>query len=138
MSTTLSTTLGTMADAGFGLSTIGQISFPIRDLDRAVEFYRDKLGLRLQFRSPNMAFFDCGGVRLTLGPPDPDCTPIGSILYFQVTDLEAAAAILKTRGVIFEREAHRVAHFPQHDLWMAFFRDPDENMIGLICERKRE
>ncbi len=66
----------------FGLSTIGQISVTVKDLDRAVTFYRDQLGMQLLFRVPNMAFFDCSGVRLMLSIPEEQSDDIhSSILY---------------------------------------------------------
>jgi methylmalonyl-CoA/ethylmalonyl-CoA epimerase len=115
--------------------TIGQIELAVRDVDRAVEFYRDKAGLPLIFASPAMALFDCGGVRLALRLADGDRAPANSTLYFRVNDIDTAAAELEHRGVAFEREPHLVAHLPSHDLWMAFFRDPEGNKAGLMCER---
>jgi methylmalonyl-CoA/ethylmalonyl-CoA epimerase len=60
---------------------IGQIAIPVGDLDRAVQFYGDVLGLRLLFRvPPALAFFDCGGVRLMLSPPEgPDAPRNGRV-----------------------------------------------------------
>ena len=49
-----------------GLSTIGQIAVTDSEVDRAIAFYRDKLGMKLLFQVPNMGFFDCGGIRLML------------------------------------------------------------------------
>lgn len=115
--------------------TIGQIELAVRDLDGAVEFYRDKAGLRLIFASSRMAFFDCGGVRMALGRVEDDRPPANSTIYFRVSDIDAAAAELKSRGIAFEREPHLVAHLPSHDLWMAFLRDPEGNKAGLMCER---
>lgn len=119
------------------LSTIGQIALTTRDLAPAVEFYRDKLGVRFLFQAPNMAFFDCGGVRLMLGPPEGTKDSFNSILYFKVDDIQAAAETLKARGVVFEREPQLVAKMPDHDLWLAFFRDPEGNVLALMCEMKR-
>lgn len=68
--------------SGFGLSTIGQISVTVRELDRAVTFYRDQLGMQFLFRVPNMAFFDCSGVRLMLSIQEEQSDDIhSSILY---------------------------------------------------------
>lgn len=117
--------------------SIGQIDLAVRHLDRAVGFYRDQVGLRLIFASPNMAFFDCGEVRLALVPHSLDLQPMNSAIYFRVDEIEAAAADLKSRGVVFEREPHLVAHMPGHDLWMALFRDPEGNTVGLMCEQRR-
>lgn len=119
------------------LSTIGQIALTIRDLGPAVEFYRDKLGIRFLFQAPNMAFFDCGGVRLMLGPPERTKDSFNSILYFKVDDIQAAAETLKSRGVVLKRDPHLVAKMPDHDLWLAFFRDPEGNVLALMGEVRR-
>jgi len=119
------------------LSTIGQIAVTVRDIGPAVEFYRDKLRIHFLFQAPNMAFFDCGGIRLMLGPPEGTKDSFNSILYFKVDDILSAAETLKSRGVAFEGEPHLVAKMPDHDLWLAFFRDPDRNVLALMCEMKR-
>src|SRR5262252_5390319 len=107
-----------------GLSAIGQIGTTVTDLDRAIGFYRDRLGMKLLFQIPNMAFFDCAGVRLMLSASEAGET-YSSILYFKVVNIQQIAEALKSRGVEFEREPHLLASMPDHDLWMAFFRDPD-------------
>ncbi|HWZ32198.1 MAG TPA: VOC family protein [Bryobacteraceae bacterium] len=121
----------------FGLSTIGQIAVTVKDIGRAVEFYRDQLGMRFLFQAPGMAFFDCGGVRLLLGLPEANQETFRSIIYFKVEDIQAATDTLKSRGVVFERDPHLVARMPDHDLWLAVFRDPDQNPLELMCEVKR-
>jgi methylmalonyl-CoA/ethylmalonyl-CoA epimerase len=109
----------------------------VRDTPRAVAFYRDTLGLRLLFEAPpNMAFFDCGGIRLLLGPSEGSSPSFSSVVYYRVDDIQAAAGVLKSRGVTFEQEPHLVARMPDHDLWIAFFRDPDQNMLALMCEMR--
>ena len=120
----------------FGLQAIGQIAVPVRDVDRAVAFYRDTLGMRFLFKAPpGLGFFDCGGIRLMLDAPagaQPDRH--GSVIYYKVADLEAAYSTLSARGVAFEAKPHLIARMPDHELWMAFFRDPDENLLALMCE----
>ena len=120
----------------FGLSRIGQIAVVVHDTPRAVAFYRDVLGMRLLFEAPpQLAFFDCGGIRLMLSPPEgPDTDHPAAIIYYTVDDIEQAAAVLASRGVVFEQPAHIVARLPHADLWMAFFRDPDRNLLGLMSE----
>ena len=113
---------------------IGQIAVPVKDVDRAVAFYADVLGLRLLFRAPpGLAFFDCGGVRLMLSRPDgaPDT---GGVVYYAVSDLPAAHAALLARGAEFVQAPHRIARMPDHDLWMAFLRDSEGNLLGLMSE----
>jgi methylmalonyl-CoA/ethylmalonyl-CoA epimerase len=118
-------------------ATIGQIGISVRDIERAVEFYRDKLGLRFLLQASGMAFFDCGGIRLLLGPPEDEKKGWhSSIIYFKVNEIESAVSELRGRGVIFDRDAHLVAKMPDHDLWMAIFRDPDQNALALMCEVK--
>jgi methylmalonyl-CoA/ethylmalonyl-CoA epimerase len=115
-------------------SSIGQIELLVEDLERAVAFYRDALGLRALPGSANLAFFDCGGVRLALRRAGSGGR--NSVVYFKVDDIESAAAELQSRGGVLERQPHRVARFSDHDLWMAFFRDPDGNAAALMCERR--
>ncbi len=126
-----------MDDAFSGLSTIGQIAVTVADVDRAVAFYRDTLGLKLLFQFPGMGFFDCAGVRLMLTAGEKSAQHHSSILYFKVGDIQQAHTAMAGRGVSFEREPHLLARMPDHDLWMAFFRDPDANLMALMCEVKK-
>jgi methylmalonyl-CoA/ethylmalonyl-CoA epimerase len=120
------------------LSTIGQIAMPVKDLSRAIEFYRDRLGLRLLFQAPpGLAFFDCGGVRLLVEvPSDKEFAHPGSPLYFKVDDIDQAHADLKSRGVAFRGEPHLIAKMPDHELWMAFFDDGEGNTHALMHEKR--
>jgi len=124
-----------MNDAPPGITRIGQVALTVRNLPDATAFYRDTLGLPLLFEVPNMAFFDAGNLRLMLGRPESDDAPVAnSILYYQVPDIQVAHALLVERGVSFTGAPHRVAKMPDHDLWMAFLRDPEGNTLGLMCE----
>jgi methylmalonyl-CoA/ethylmalonyl-CoA epimerase len=117
-------------------SRIGQIAVVVQDLDRAVAFYRDTLGLRFLFQAPpKLAFFDCGGVRLMLDvPEEAEFKHPASILYYKVDDIQATWATLRDRGVDFRGEPHLVARMPDHELWMAFFRDTEGNTLALMGE----
>jgi catechol 2,3-dioxygenase-like lactoylglutathione lyase family enzyme len=121
---------------GFGLSRIGQIAVPVTDIDRAVAFYRDTLGMPFLFQAPpGLGFFDCNGVRLMLdAPAGAQSQTHGSVIYYHVPELRAAFDALAARGVAFETEPHLVAKLPDHELWMAFFRDPDGNLLALMSE----
>jgi catechol 2,3-dioxygenase-like lactoylglutathione lyase family enzyme len=125
-------------DTNFGLARIGQIAVTVSDIDRARNFYRDTLGMRLLFEVPNMAFFDCGGIRLMLGPAEKPAETFSSVIYYKVDDIEQASDALSSRGVSFEAKPHLIAKMPDHDLWMAFFRDPDRNLLALMCEVRRQ
>jgi methylmalonyl-CoA/ethylmalonyl-CoA epimerase len=125
----------TSATLPIGISRLGQIAINVHDLDRATAFYRDILGLPLLFTTGTLAFFDCGGVRLMLSPPEkPEFDHPGSVLYFTVPDIASAHRQMLSSGVHFEDPPHLIARMPNHDLWMTFFRDPDQNLLALMCE----
>ena len=129
----------TSVSDGFGLAKIGQIAITVGDLPRAVAFYRDALGMKFLFEAPPaMAFFDCGGVRLMMSLPEQEGRFAGqqfaSVIYYSVPDIQQAAAVLGGRGVVFEQPLHVVARLPHADLWMGFFRDPDEHLLAIMSE----
>ena len=117
---------------------LAQVSVNARDLERATAFYRDRLGLPFLFAADSMVFFDLGGVRLMLATPErPEFDHAGSILYLDVADIGAAHRELANRGVAFEREPFLVASLVTADLWMAFFRDTEGNLLALQSETPR-
>jgi methylmalonyl-CoA/ethylmalonyl-CoA epimerase len=120
----------------FSLNAISQAALTVDDLDRAVAFYRDTLGLKLLFRVPNMAFFECGSMRLLLGSRAvAGSAPAGAILYFRVEDIDAAHKTLTGRGVKFPEAPHIVARMANREVWLAAFRDSEDNLFHLICEK---
>ena len=122
--------------AAFGLDRIGQISIVVRDVERAVAYYRDVLGMTFLFSAgPTLAFFDCGGVRLMLGPAsEPRFDHPASILYYKVDDIGPAFATLAARGALVEREPQLTANMGTYELWIGFLRDPDDNVLALMSE----
>ena len=128
----------TAASSGIGITQIGQIAINVHDTNRAVEFYRDTLGLKLLFTTGRLAFFDCGGVRMMLTPPErPEFDHPASILYFKVADIQAAHARLVERKAKTESEPHVVARMPDHDRWLAEFRDSEDNIMAFMSEVRR-
>ncbi len=125
--------------ANFELGQIGQIAVPVSDIERAVAFYRDTLGMRFLFQAPpGLGFFDCAGVRLMLDvPAKAQSENYSSVIYYKVPDLDTAFETLSARGVLFEAKPHLIAKLPDHELWMAFFRDPDGNLLALMSEVRR-
>ena len=116
------------------ISELGQIAVTVSDVERAVGFYRDVLQIPFLFQFPGLAFFDCGGVRLMLTKPEGEVSPGNSVLYFKVADIKGEAQALAFRGATMEGEPHLVAKLPDHELWMAFFRDLDNNLLALMSE----
>jgi methylmalonyl-CoA/ethylmalonyl-CoA epimerase len=122
------------------LNQIGQIFVNVKDLDRAIAFYRDTLGMTFLFQAPpNMAFFDCDGIRIMLGVPErPDLDHPASIIYYKVEDIQRVYETFKARGVEFVVKPHLVAPMPTYDLWLADFKDSEGNFLALMSEVPRE
>ncbi len=118
---------------------LAQVTNVVHDLDRAVRFHRDVLGLPLLFQAPpSLAFFQMGPVRLMLSPPEnAEQDHPGSVLYFRVADIEGVHRTLVQRGVEFVGAPHRVHQAADYDLWMAFFHDPDKNPMALMEEKRK-
>jgi DNA-binding CsgD family transcriptional regulator/catechol 2,3-dioxygenase-like lactoylglutathione lyase family enzyme len=112
-----------MLDEQLRLGTIGQISRSVSDIEAAIAWYHDVLGLPLLFApAPGMAFFDCGGTRLYLQQGEPRSE---SILYFNVEDIHAMHEQLTTRGVACTSVPHMLHRDDAGELWMAFYQDND-------------
>ena len=119
------------------LSEIGQIAVVVSDVAQATAFYRDVLGLKFLFSAgPNLAFLQAGSVRLMLSVPEGNVGEPGknSILYFKVADLGTTHAAIVARGAKNEHAPRMIAKMPDHELWMAFVRDMDGNVVGLMSE----
>ncbi|HEX4075228.1 MAG TPA: VOC family protein [Candidatus Acidoferrales bacterium] len=120
---------------GLGITRLGQVAINAYDVGRATAFYRDVLGLKFLFAAGQLAFFDCGGVRLMLDKAeDPEFVHPSSILYFSVPDIQAAHRRLLDAGVAIVGEPQIIAKMPDHDLWMGFFRDTEDNVMALMSE----
>lgn len=120
------------------MPTIGQIAVTVSDVAKALEFYRDALGLAFLFQpDANLAFVKAGEVRIMLSTPQ-GAGQVGanSILYFKIDDIVAAHRRLLEAGVTNERAPQLAANMPDHELWLAFVRDPDGNLVGLMEERR--
>ncbi len=119
-----------------------QVSQPADDLDRAIAFYRDVLGLKLIARFGDLSFFDLDGTRLLLEKR------VGnggsSVLYFGVSDLDNAWRELTERGVSFIEGPHTIFTDAEgtfgpvgEDERMAFFHDTEGNVLALSSREPR-
>lgn len=127
-----------MSSAPPRLGRIGQIALTVSDMDRSIAFWRDTVGLSFLFQAPNVAFFDVAGVRLMLSTGESaDAKAAGTVLYFEVDDLDRVFAELRARGVTVAKggEPHFIARLGAKDLWMAFLQDPDGHVFALMHER---
>ena len=115
---------------------IGQISRHVRDIEIAVSWYRDVLGLPHLYTFGTLAFFDCHGVRLFLSAgADATTAAADSILYFRTDDINASVHTLEARGVIFRGAPHMIhRHASGVEEWMAFFDDMDGKPLALMTQ----
>jgi predicted enzyme related to lactoylglutathione lyase len=116
------------------LGPIMQILVPVTEIDRAVAFYEDVLGLSLLFRFPGIAFFDVDGVRLYLASPTQGEFRGTATIYFRVDDVSATLELLEARGAAVGERPEIVFGTADYDLWLAFVSDPDGNNVGLMRE----
>jgi catechol 2,3-dioxygenase-like lactoylglutathione lyase family enzyme len=120
------------------ISGVGQIAITVSDVSKALEFYRDALGLAFLFSpNPQLAFLSAGDVRIMLSTPQGAGTVgANSVLYFRTSSIEDAHSAMIARGVANERAPQLAAKMPDHELWLAFVRDPDGNLVGLMEEKR--
>lgn len=120
------------------ITSLGQLAFTVSDVQIALDFYRDILGLDFLFSpSDNLAFIQCGETRIMLTTPQGAGEPgKNSIPYFMVTNMEQFYKSVIANGAIKEREPQLAAQMPDHELWIGFIKDPDGNLVGLMEEKR--
>ena len=117
------------------IKNVGQIGIPVKDINRALDFYKDKLGLSLLFNTDSMAFFECDGLRLMLALPEKkEFAYSSSVIYFQVNNIKDTYERLKGNGVTFINEPHVVTKMGQTETWMVFFKDTEDNTHAFMSE----
>ncbi|MEH7464673.1 VOC family protein [Bacillus thuringiensis] len=117
------------------IQKVGQIGVSVKDLEKAIHFYNEKLGLSLLFKTDSMAFFECNGVRLYLSLPEKEgFAQSSSVIYFQVENIKEAYIDQLSKEIIFIDEPHIVAKMGQIETWMAFFKDTEGNTHALMSE----
>ncbi len=130
----MSTVTASPAKVPVSLGAIGQISRWVRDIPRSVEWYRDVLGLPHLYTFGDLAFFDCGGVRLYLHKCGDD-KPADSVIYFRVADINGEYERLHAKGVVFTGAPHMIhTHADGMEEWMVFFEDPDGQLLSLMSQ----
>jgi catechol 2,3-dioxygenase-like lactoylglutathione lyase family enzyme len=119
-----------MEQTDFKLTQIGVVMLGVHDLTRSLEFYRDKLGLKVQHEIPGLAFLDAGAVTLCLSEPAAkvrgQVAGAGEVV-FSVEDVTAAYQALLGKGVQFTHEPRNVTPATR----VANFDDPDGNHLSI-------
>lgn len=122
-------------DATVSLGAIGQIARTVTNIAAARAWYGDVLGLQHLYSFGNLAFFDCGGVRLFLS--EGEGSPADSILYFRVPDVRTAHQAMTQRGVAFTHAPHMIhRHDDGTEEWMAFFTDNENRPLAIMAQVK--
>jgi predicted enzyme related to lactoylglutathione lyase len=125
-----------MAEPDLSLDALFQVNMPVRDLPKAVAFYRDVLRLPLHVERPGLAFFSAGSVRLLVEGVAEEggrYAHPGSVLYFPVADIQQAYRELQARGVQFVEGPSMVSASASEETWMAFFDDGDWNTHAIVA-----
>jgi methylmalonyl-CoA/ethylmalonyl-CoA epimerase len=113
-----------------------QVAQRAQDLDRAAAFYTDLLGVEpaARFEPPGLVFFTLDGVRLLLDRGAPS-----ALVYLSMPDVRATVERLRAKGIEIDTEPHVIFHHDDdtlgpagRDEWMAFVRDSEANLIGLV------
>jgi predicted enzyme related to lactoylglutathione lyase len=125
-----------MTDKPPGITGIAQVALTVRDLDRAVTFYRDVLGLTFLFSAPpSLAFLRCGPTRVMLnGDPQAGPPAGGPILYYAVADIQGAFAAVTAKGAPITEAPKAIATVGGREVWLGFTEDPDGHPVGLMSE----
>lgn len=122
-------------NASVSLGAIGQIARTVTDIAAARAWYGDVLGLPHLYSFGNLAFFECGGVRLFLS--EGEGSPSESILYFRVPDIRSAHQAMTQRGVVFTHAPHMIhRHDDGTEEWMAFFTDNEDRPLAIMAQVK--
>ncbi|MFD2114224.1 VOC family protein [Paenibacillus yanchengensis] len=117
------------------IESVGQISIPVHDLSRAINFYKETLALSLLFQTDRMAFFTCDGLRIMLSLPEKEqFAHASSVIYFQVSHIQDTYDQLLSKDVTFIDEPHVVTKMGSSETWMVFFHDTEGNTHALMSE----
>ncbi|MEM9774729.1 MAG: VOC family protein [Chloroflexota bacterium] len=117
---------------------IGQIGITVSNVEKVFPFYKDILEIPFLFSAgPQLAFLQAGDTRIMLSEALGSNTAPGknSILYLRADDIETSYEKMVEKGATAERGPELAAKMPDHELWLAFLRDPDGNLVGLMEEK---
>ena len=113
----------------------------VKDLDRAREFYEDKLGLKTKDEWGEGITLESGDTQINLYRSEFAGTNKSTALTFDVDDIDKEVGELRDKGIFFE-QYDLPGLQRQGDLYVGeggfkttWFKDPDGNILSLIEER---
>ena len=120
------------------LTGVLQLAIPVSNIERATAFYRDSLGFRFLMNAPNMAFLDCGGIRIYLDA-NPGVSEAGknTLIYFRAQNIDRAHSTFKESGITVVQPPQIIASLPDRDIWLMWIRDSESNLLGVMEERQK-
>ena len=120
----------------FNLPPVSMIMLGVRDLEKSVSFYRERLGIDVRQRIPGFAFLDSGALTIVLSEPlAKNVSPLAGAteVIFSVNDVRAGYEALKNQGVEFSQAPRNVSG----PMWAANFRDPDGHLLTLFGPERK-
>jgi len=120
----------------FNLPPVSMIMLGVRDLEKSLSFYRDRLGIDVRQRIPGFAFLDSGALTIVLSEPlAKNVSPLAGAteVIFSVNDVRASYEALKNQGVEFSQDPRNVSG----PMWAANFRDPDGHLLTLFGPERK-
>ena len=124
-----------MTESSPSITGVAQLAISVKDLDAAVAFYRDVLGLPFLFAAPPaLAFLQCGPTRLMLSVQPEGETASHPIVYYAPDDIRAAVEAIRAKGATIKEEPKAIARLGNRVVWLAFTEDPDGHLVGLMTE----
>jgi catechol 2,3-dioxygenase-like lactoylglutathione lyase family enzyme len=108
---------------------VWDVTFTVADLQQAVDFYQNTLGLQIKYQFSNYAGLDCGGMEIGLvpgraNPPQQDAPCVD----FLVREVDEVYRVLRARGVHFVKEPHDTPWGGR----IALLADPDGHLLQLV------
>ncbi len=118
------------------IDSIYQVLVNVKDLDGAMDFYGGKLGMKFVGKfPPGLAFYNLCGVQLMVSAIPGESSGPNNPIYFKVPDIQEVFESLKAKGVEFTHEPHVLHSTDNYELWMAFFKDHEGNLMAIADER---
>lgn len=119
---------------GLKLTSLSYVIIYVRDTEKALTFYRDKLGMAVKVNHPGWVELETGATTLALHGTEtmPEVKDGHACMVFNVDDVHEAARALKASGVTLKEEPRQVCEEGDHVGMSADFTDLDGNLLSVF------